>query len=111
VAFFGNILFPLLNLSTDAFNKGLEASIVALTNAPFSTDSRIPLVLVYLSYGDDQSIPTSGNDPVEYYAQKLLAIEKRQSGPLRVYAANTNVGSGVSPTQATRFALCNARSF
>jgi hypothetical protein len=108
VSFFGNILFPLLNLATDAFNKGIEASVKALTDAPFTTDSRLPLVLVYLSYSDDQSTTPDNSEPVEYYAQKLLALKNGNPDLLRVYAANyMPIGAGVAPTAATRCALAN----
>jgi hypothetical protein len=108
VDFFGNILFPLLNLNTDAFNKGIQASIKALTDKPFSTDPRLPLVLVYLSYGDDVSTPADNSEPIEHYAQKLLALKGGNPDLLRVYAANYEpIPAGATPTPTTRCALLN----
>ena len=108
VDFFGNILFPLLNLSTDAFNKGLQASVKALTDGPFATDPRLPLVLVYLSYGDDVSVPVDNSEAVEHFAQKLLALKGGNQDLLRVYAANYEpIPAGSSPTTTTRCALLN----
>lgn len=86
--YFSSIFFPLLNLTTSAKNRGLEASIAALTQAPFSTDARVPLVLIYLSYSDDDSVQPSGQDPIEYYAQQLLALKNNNPDLVRVYAAN-----------------------
>ncbi len=106
VRVFGNILFPLLNLETDAVNSGIAASLRALSSAPFSTDARVPLVLVYLSYGDDDSqVPAGTADPVEYFAQSLLALKNGNRDLLRVYAANyLPLPPGTPPTIATRCA-------
>ncbi len=108
VNLFGNILFPLLNLSTDAFNKGFDASLTALTGTQFASDSRVPLVLVYLSYGDDQSATSDGSEAVEFYAQKLLALKNGKNDLIRVYSVNYEpLPVGTAPTPATRCALLN----
>jgi hypothetical protein len=106
VSVFGNILFPLINLQTDAVNSGIAASLKALTSAPFSSDPRVPLVLVYLSYGDDDSeVPAGTLDPVEYFSQSLLALKNGNRDLLRVYAANyLPLPAGSAPTSATRCA-------
>lgn len=106
VRVFGNILFPLINLQTDAVNSGIAASLKALSSAPFSTDPRVPLVLVYLSYGDDDSeVPAGTADPVEHFAQGLLALKNGNQNLLRVYAANyLPLPAGTPPTAATRCA-------
>ncbi len=87
VGFFGDIFFPLLNLSTSATNFGIEASYEALTKT-FLTDPRLPLVLVYLSYSDDESTAPTGVDPVEHFGDKILALKNGRNDLLRVYAAN-----------------------
>lgn len=107
--FFGGIFPEMLNLQTDSINRGFEASIAALTQAPFSSDPRIPLVLIYLSYGDDDSaLPSAQTDVIEAYAQQLLALKNGDAGKVRVYAANyLPLGPGVPPSAATRCALQN----
>jgi hypothetical protein len=106
VALFGNVLFPLINLLTDANNHGIAASIQALRTSPFSSDPRVPLVLVYLSYGDDKSpVPAGTADPIEYFAQSLLSLKNGKQDLVRVYAANyLPLPAGVLPSEATRCA-------
>ncbi len=88
VAYFGNMFAPLLNLATDAYNKGFAASLKALQTT-FVSDARVPLVLVFLSYADDESAaPATEPDVVEYYAKELLKLKNDNADLLRVYAAN-----------------------
>ncbi len=103
VAFFGNIFFPLLNLSTSAENYGIEASYEALTKT-FVTDARLPLVLVYLSYSDDASAAPTGVDPVDHFADKLLALKNGNNDLLRVYAANYTAAAPGAVTPEMRCA-------
>ncbi len=106
--FFADLFYTSLNLYTGAVNQGIAGSLAALKSNAFGLDSRVPLVLIYLSYGDDKSdVPASGaSDPVEYFAKELLALKNNKADLLRVYAANyLPLAPGVAPSKATRCAL------
>ncbi|MBY0371602.1 hypothetical protein K2X33_13020 [bacterium] len=90
-AYFKNEFPSMLNLSTDAISRGFATSLEAMTNT-FKTDSRIPTVLVYLSYGDDKSTTPSGEPVISYYAQKLLALKNNKPELLRIYSVNYAAG-------------------
>lgn len=102
---FGNVLFPIANLSTDASSRGLAASLAALKKPGFKLDARVPLVLVYLAYGDDDSEPVTSLDPVDYYASEILALKNNKADLVRAYAANyMPVAPGTPLTSANRCA-------
>jgi len=94
---FGNIMSQIINLNTSAFNKGLSASLQALSTT-FVPRPNVPVVLVYLSYSDDSSqLPAGESNAVSYFKNQLLAKVGGREDLLRVYAINyVDLPSGVS---------------
>lgn len=106
--FFSDLFYQTLNLSTDPVNQGLAGSLAALKSQAFGLDPRIPLVVIYLSYSNDESpVPTANAaDPVGYFAQQILALKNNKADLVRVYAANyLPLAPGVSPNATNRCAL------
>lgn len=79
-------MFPLtLNLSTGAQARAFEATNISLNNY-FVPRANTPLVLVFISDGDDVSVPASGQDAVTYFKNEFLALKNNQPELLRVYS-------------------------
>jgi len=100
VAVFGNLLSQLINLSTGAENTGFEAVLLSL-NQHFRPRPGVPLVLVFISDGDDFSDfrTVTQLDPVDYLANQLLSLKGNQEDLVRVFSINY-----VPHTSATNFA-------
>lgn len=74
-----------LNLAVGGLNQGFASANSVLTST-FVPTPNIPLVLVFVSDGDDES--SASGDAVEFYAQKYLAAKQNRSDLLRVYSVN-----------------------
>ncbi len=88
VSIFGNLLSQVINLQTGAENTGFEATLLSLS-AHFQPRSGVPLVLVFISDGDDFSVfPGVTQDPVDYVAASLLSLKGNKEELVRAYAIN-----------------------
>lgn len=87
VQLFSNLLAQVINLRTDADNQGLWTAVRALQTS-FIPRTGVPLVLVFMSDGDDFSPTTTGVDAVTFYSQALLNIKGGQADLVKVYAIN-----------------------
>jgi len=89
VTIFGNIINQvLINLSTGAVNQGFESVRTALTQN-FVPRSGVPLVIVFISDGDDASTNIPQNmDAVDYYSDTFLSLKDNNADLLRVYSIN-----------------------
>lgn len=94
---FGDLIGQLYNLDTDAFGKGLESAKLAL-KGEFSSSASVPLVLVFISYTDDDSATTSGQSAVDEYKAFFLGLKGGKQDLLRVYSINyMPLPSGIVP--------------
>lgn len=76
-----------IHLGVSGNNFGFASAANAL-NSTLVPTSGVPLVVVFVTDGDDRS-PTAG-DPVETLATSLLAKKNNQADMLRVYSINYN---------------------
>lgn len=89
VAIFSNILSQVINLRTGAENTGFQAALLSLQNQ-FKPRAGVPLVIVFISDGDDFSTLNISNqtDAVEYVATQLLSLKENKQDLLKVYSIN-----------------------
>jgi len=85
---FGNLLSQVINLQTGAENTGFEATLLSLSDH-FETRSGVPLVLVFISDGDDFSVfPNSTPDSVDQMAAILLSLKGNKEELIKAYSIN-----------------------
>jgi hypothetical protein len=89
-AAFASQLAQQINLQTSAFNRGMESALKALTTS-FVPQVNVPLVVVFLSYSEDEST-VPGGDRVTYYKNALLSLKANKPEQLRVYSVNYVAG-------------------
>lgn len=90
VNIFGSILSQVINLQTGAENTGFAATLASL-NTHFTPRAGVPLVLVFISDGDDFSdfsTSTTQPDAVEYFASRLLSLKENKEDLVKVYSIN-----------------------
>lgn len=89
VSIFGNLLSQIINLQTGAENTGLQAVLLSL-NQHFRPRPGVPLVLVFISDGDDFSNfrSVTQQDSVDYFASQVLALKNNQSDLVRAFSIN-----------------------
>ncbi|MFM8269619.1 MAG: hypothetical protein ACKN9V_05460, partial [Pseudomonadota bacterium] len=95
---FENLLSQIINLQTGAENTGLAATLLSL-NGQFKTRSGVPLVLVFISDGDDFSNFNSitAQDPVDFFASQVLSLKGKKEELVKAYSINyVPLTSGVS---------------
>jgi hypothetical protein len=97
---FGTIFSQVINLHTGAEANGLAASLMALEST-FVPIAGVPLVVVYLSDGDDHTT-INGQDAVDYYSEELLKIKGGKKDLLRVYSFNLKELNGAPKTTTNR---------
>lgn len=97
---FASLLSQIVNLHTGAEANGLASSLMAL-NGSFVPITGVPLVVVYISDGDDHT-EIDNQDPVDYYAAELLKIKGGNKDLLRVYSINLKELNGAARTETNR---------
>lgn len=100
VSIFGNLLSQIINLQTGAENTGFQAVLLSL-NQHFRPRPGVPLVLVFISDGDDFSNFRSVTqlDSVDYFANEVLALKNNQAELVRAFSINY-----ISQSNSTNFA-------
>ncbi|NBV50100.1 hypothetical protein EBR03_04180 [bacterium] len=87
-AVFGNLLSQVINLQTGAENTGLAATLLSL-NQYFRPRAGVPLVLVFISDGDDFSVSSSSTqDPVNTFVAQVLSLKGNNPDLVRAYSIN-----------------------
>jgi len=86
---FENLLSQIINLQTGAENTGLAATLLSL-NYNFKPRVGVPLVLVFISDGDDFSDfqTVTAQDPVDFFAAQILSLKGNQEDLVKAYAIN-----------------------
>ena len=85
---FSSLLSEAINLRTGYQGRGLEAALTSL-NGEFATQPNIPLVLIFISYADDEStVPTGTTDVVDYYRGKFVEAKGGKADLVRAYSVN-----------------------
>ncbi len=98
VTFFGNLLSQVINLRTGAENTGLTATLLSLNNH-FRPRAGVPLVLVFISDGDDFSTVTTSTlaDSVDAFSAQVLSLKENKEELVKAYSINYKpLISGVS---------------
>lgn len=83
--YFRSIFGQVLNLRTAAENNGFLSAYNVLSST-FVPTANVPLVVVFISDGDDKS--SASGDAVETFASALLSAKQNKSELLRVYSVN-----------------------
>jgi hypothetical protein len=96
---FGSILAQVINLHTGGEANGLAASLMALRST-FMTVPGAPLVIVYISDGDDHS-EIANREAVDYYAEELTKIKGKKE-LLRIYSINLKELAGQPKSDTNR---------
>lgn len=97
VNLFRNFFSQVINLKTAADNQGFAMALQALQTS-FIPRANVPLVLVFVSYGDDFSNVTSGMTAEDDYSTKFLALKGNKTDLLKVYSINyITLDSGEDP--------------
>jgi hypothetical protein len=85
---FGGLLSDVINLKTGYAGRGLEAAVTAL-EGEFNTQPNVPLVLIFISFGDDESsLPGGATDAVDYFKNKFVELKGGKQDLVRTYAVN-----------------------
>lgn len=89
VQVFENLLSQIINLQTGAENKGFAATLLSL-NQHFTPRAGVPLVLVFISDGDDFSSFSSvtNQDAVDYFAAQILSLKGNKEDLVKAYSIN-----------------------
>lgn len=98
VALFGSLLSQVINLQTGAENTGLTATLASLRTY-FTPRPGVPLVLVFISDGDDFSeiTSTTTTDAVDAFAAQVLSLKENKEDLVKAYSINyLPLVSGVS---------------
>ena len=98
---FGNIISLIINLRTGWANKGFESTIIALRDH-FKPRQGVPLVLVFLSDGDDKSATPENEDAVQYYADQFLSLKGGDKNLLRIFSVNFTKKDSLDPQSGER---------
>lgn len=108
VSVFENLLAQVINLQTGAENTGLATTLISL-NQYFQPRSGVPLVLVFISDGDDfsdfRSVTTQ--DPVDYVAAQILSLKGNKEELVRAYSINYVPLTSSTSTSEVRCATRN----
>jgi hypothetical protein len=86
---FETLLSQIINLQTGAENTGLAATLLSLNNH-FQPRAGVPLVLVFISDGDDFSNFSSvtSQDSVDFFAAQILSLKGNKEELVKAYAIN-----------------------
>ncbi|NBX77033.1 MAG: hypothetical protein EBQ92_10800 [Proteobacteria bacterium] len=86
---FETLLSQIINLQTGAENTGFAATLLALNNQ-FKPRAGVPLVLVFISDGDDFSDfrSVTAQDPVDFFAAQVLSLKGGKEELVKAYAIN-----------------------
>lgn len=85
---FASLIGRSINLRTGGYNQGFE-SVRAALNTTFIPQADKPLILIFITDGDDASpSPVAGMDPVDYYANAYKQFKLAKPELLRIYTIN-----------------------
>ena len=86
---FETLLSQIINLQTGAENTGMAATLLSLNNH-FKPRAGVPLVLVFISDGDDFSNFSSvtSQDSVDFFAAQILSLKGGKEELVKAYSIN-----------------------
>lgn len=86
---FSSLIANIINLRTGAINQGFE-SVLAALSGPFRPEANVPLVIIFLSDGDDSKDSTGSIavKPISYYTSAYQSFVGNNPDLLRVYSIN-----------------------
>jgi len=108
VNIFSGILSRIINLRTGAENTGFQAALLSLNNQ-FQPRQGVPLVVVFISDGDDFSSfnISPQTDSVDHMAAQLLGLKGNKEDLLKVYSINYIPFTGSQDFRDIRCATLN----